>query len=267
MFFLLISYYTALILDIVHLEDDIRLPQTYKVIFGGQSLPLTFTVSLFLLHRVPLGCHDNGYVTNLRSQITAGFKHKLILLRSYTEMAAGIADLELPVLTIPDLFLTQKLGAPHTTPNIPPGLGFATNSPRVGPVQNAAPVSVSLVLSEQDQGPGAASEPTVEPEFITPRRPSIPPSYSSAVQLAQKRPPTPDLDSSGSTISDTSDDSNTFDHRPTPTSTRSRHVNPNIVSIDAVTAPDGLNLTSQLLLSPYPNVRDIKQELCPECCV
>ncbi|KAF9469028.1 hypothetical protein BDZ94DRAFT_1304168 [Collybia nuda] len=201
----------------VHLEDDIRLPQTYKVIFGG--------------------CHDNGYVTNLRSQITAGFKHKLILLRSYTEIAAGIADLELPVLTIPNLFLAQKLGTP---PNVSLGFGFTTTSPRVGPIQNTGPVSVPLVLSEKDQGPGAVSEPTVEPEFTTtPPRPPILPSYSSAVQSAQKRPPTPDLDSSGSTVSDTSDD--IFDHRPTPTSTRSRYVNPKIVSIDAVAA---INLKS-----------------------
>ena len=58
---------------------------------------------------VHIGCHDNGYVTTLRSQITAGFKHKLILLPSYTEMAAGISELGLPSFTIPDLFLTKKL--------------------------------------------------------------------------------------------------------------------------------------------------------------
>ncbi|KAJ7147619.1 hypothetical protein C8R43DRAFT_1010148 [Mycena crocata] len=74
----------------VYLEDEIRLPETFKVVFGG--------------------CHDNGYVANLHSQITAGYKEKLILLRSYTEMAAGIATLGLPSLTIPELFMSQKIG-------------------------------------------------------------------------------------------------------------------------------------------------------------
>ncbi|KAJ6568366.1 hypothetical protein DFH09DRAFT_1155218 [Mycena vulgaris] len=74
----------------VYLEDEIRLPETFKIVFGG--------------------CHDNGYVANLHSQITAGYKEKLILLKSYTEMAAGIATLGLPSMTIPDLFMPQKIG-------------------------------------------------------------------------------------------------------------------------------------------------------------
>ncbi|KAJ6629144.1 hypothetical protein B0H10DRAFT_1904277 [Mycena sp. CBHHK59/15] len=73
----------------VHLEDDIRLPQTFKIVFGG--------------------CHDNGYVANLRSQITAGFRDKLILLKGYTQMATAIAALDLPTLAISELFMTQKL--------------------------------------------------------------------------------------------------------------------------------------------------------------
>ncbi|KAJ7848868.1 hypothetical protein B0H14DRAFT_2767052 [Mycena olivaceomarginata] len=77
----------------VYLEDEIRLPETFKVIFGG--------------------CHDNGYLANLYSQLTAGYKDKLILLKSYTEMAGGIAMLGLPSLTIADLFM------PHKIENIP----------------------------------------------------------------------------------------------------------------------------------------------------
>ncbi|KAJ6539204.1 hypothetical protein B0H19DRAFT_347372 [Mycena capillaripes] len=73
----------------VHLKDDIRLPQTFKVVFGG--------------------CHDAGYISTLHSQITAGFREKLILLKGYTQMATAIAELELPSLEIPNLFITQKL--------------------------------------------------------------------------------------------------------------------------------------------------------------
>lgn len=67
--------------------------------------------ALITRHMCILGCHDNGYVTNLRSQITAGFKHKLILLQSYADMAAGISELCLPSMSCPDLFMLQKLGA------------------------------------------------------------------------------------------------------------------------------------------------------------
>lgn len=56
-----------------------------------------------------IGCHDNGYVSSLRSQITAGFRDKLILLKGYTQMATAIAALDLPTMEIPDLFITQKL--------------------------------------------------------------------------------------------------------------------------------------------------------------
>lgn len=70
------------------LENELRMPQTMKVLFGG--------------------CHDNGYVTSLRSHITAGFKDKIILLPGYTEVANGISDLDIPLLTIPDLFVPEK---------------------------------------------------------------------------------------------------------------------------------------------------------------
>ncbi|KAJ6599210.1 hypothetical protein DFH09DRAFT_28850 [Mycena vulgaris] len=86
----------------VHLEDDIRLPQTFKIIFGG--------------------CHDGGYVASLRSQITAGFRDKIILLKGYKQMAAAITQLDLPALEIADLFMTQKLAPGNrwtTTPSYP----------------------------------------------------------------------------------------------------------------------------------------------------
>ncbi|KAF7345433.1 hypothetical protein MVEN_01561300 [Mycena venus] len=95
----------------VYLEDEIRLPETFKIIFGG--------------------CHDNGYVANLHSQITAGFKDKLILLRSYTEMAGGIAALGLPTLTIPDLFMPHKIedipSSPTSTNGFNPPLSGKVN--------------------------------------------------------------------------------------------------------------------------------------------
>lgn len=61
------------------------------------------------VHSLLIGCHDNGYVSTIRSHITSGYKHKLILLQSYIEHAAGFDELELPILAIPGLFITQKL--------------------------------------------------------------------------------------------------------------------------------------------------------------
>ncbi|KAJ3729001.1 hypothetical protein DFJ43DRAFT_1191550 [Lentinula guzmanii] len=116
-----------LLTQLGHLEDDIRLPQTFKVIFAG--------------------CHDNGYVNNLRSQITAGFKNKLVLLKSYAEMASGIAEMDFPVLTIPDLFITQKLGVTETvTPRLASYSGVTKVPPPVGePNETTTPPFASEV--------------------------------------------------------------------------------------------------------------------------
>ena len=187
------------------------------------------------------GCHDNGYVTTLRSQITAGFKHKLTLLRSYTEMAVGINELGLPSFDIPDLFIPQKLLAlPQTqaqvnsTPVIPPvSLPPSPPSPPPGPAVNlersvAHRASISIIQQAFDALPFA----TAELEEMTRKRVSAAPSYSSAVQMPapRKRVPTPDLDSSASTASsDESDDALSTTPLVSLTNSRSRRVNPNIV--------------------------------------
>ncbi|KAF4600850.1 hypothetical protein EYR38_005495 [Pleurotus pulmonarius] len=138
-----------------YLEDEIRLPQTCKVLFGG--------------------CHDNGYVTNLRSQITAGFKHKLILLQSYADMAAGISELCLPSMSCPDLFMLQKLGAqsftavpstaPQPVPHVssPAGSTFASLPPIASPPSQTR----SLVVYPPVD---AAAEGRREPSALGPFR-------------------------------------------------------------------------------------------------
>ncbi|KAF8165184.1 hypothetical protein B0H34DRAFT_227411 [Crassisporium funariophilum] len=217
----------------VLLEDEIKLPQTEKIIFGG--------------------CHDNGYATTLRSQITAGFKHKLILLRGYTENAAGIDDLELPSFGIPDLFMPEKLGSGLTAQNHPPtqtlttipnsrsSLPVAFPGPVAFPVPVALPVPASLPAVVDAGLLPKADAPVIEQVFDalpfasverfevnTPKLRPSPPSYSSAVQTPPKRVITPELDSSGSiTSSDGSDDSLPL-LRPSLTGSRSRLVNPNL---------------------------------------
>ncbi|KAJ3929100.1 MAG: hypothetical protein NXY57DRAFT_1018125 [Lentinula lateritia] len=176
-----------------HLEDDIRLPQTFKVIFAG--------------------CHDNGYVTNLRSQITAGYKNKLILLKSYAEMASGIAEMDLPILTIPDLFVAQKLGVTEVAASRFPSYSNATIVGETKETNKQIPVNLQMV--------------------------SPPTSYSSVTAVPYKRDSTPDLDFSEGSTSGESDYDDDLPHNAvvaamaSPNSSsqsfsNSRYINPNI---------------------------------------
>jgi hypothetical protein len=209
----------------VLLEDNIRLPQTCKILFGG--------------------CHDNGYATGLRSLITAGFQDKLVLLRGYTESAAGIEELGLPSMNIPQLFIPDKLSTSHA-----PLPGVKQSRSRSGSFVDALPPasraptplppsSLQSSCIYIDDSPPSVSDlgldleldplPFAPEKIITCSRPPAPPSYKSAlqmVQMVQKRPSTPELDAS-STSSDTSDEPLT-DPRASPPLTRSKHVNPNI---------------------------------------
>ena len=54
-----------------------------------------------------LGCQENRYATPLRSLLPS-FREKLVLLQGDTDMATDIADLQLPSLVIPNLFMPQK---------------------------------------------------------------------------------------------------------------------------------------------------------------
>jgi hypothetical protein len=72
-----------------HLDILIRIPQVYKIFFAGS--------------------HDNGYVHVLSSIQTVGYLDKLVILRSYTDVARQIENLNIPVYEIPDLFLKEKL--------------------------------------------------------------------------------------------------------------------------------------------------------------
>jgi hypothetical protein len=211
------------------LEDEIRLPQTERIIFGGtieEHIKFIFNIKI-----KSAGCHDNGYVTTIRSQITAGFKHKLILLQGYSDMATGIKELELPSFSISELFMPEKLILPpftqfkktHPTPLPPPTVSVPLSSALVDEtIVPAGPLSVFV-----HEGFDALPFASAEPEVLAPK-PKSPPSYSSAVQTGvPKRVITPELDSSGSTSS--SDGSDDLNYRASPTNFKSRRVNPNIV--------------------------------------
>lgn len=93
-----------------YLDMFTRMPQTFKVFFGG--------------------AHDNGYHGSLASLQTLGYKEKLVLLQSYTQTAREIGTLRLPTLEIPGLFMANKLDTrpvlkrahAHSEPVLPYGI-------------------------------------------------------------------------------------------------------------------------------------------------
>jgi hypothetical protein len=207
---------------VAHLEAEICLPQTYKIIFGG-GLSFRIFRSPLRGHTLTIsGCHDNGYVTNLRSQITAGLKHKLILLPTYTEVAAGIAELDLPALNIPELFLTQKisLGLLPSDQGVLPGLGHVSPPLRPRSIQ----ATTHAVGLQNDEKPDTRTGLADGPDASTYHPPS---SYSSAVNTGQKRPSMLDMDSASSHGTDDSDEVHNY---YTTKFNGTRRINPNIVS-------------------------------------
>ncbi|KAI4520375.1 hypothetical protein K525DRAFT_172320, partial [Schizophyllum commune Loenen D] len=58
------------------------------------------------------GCHDDGYAAKLRTLITEGYKSKLVLLQTYSDMAKEVSTLDLRWLTIPGLFRANKIENP-----------------------------------------------------------------------------------------------------------------------------------------------------------
>ncbi|TDL29239.1 hypothetical protein BD410DRAFT_779576 [Rickenella mellea] len=81
------------------LDDHARSLQTHKLFFGG--------------------CHDNGYIHNLHSLWTSGHQDKIILLPGYSCMASEISKLPLPALSIPDLFMSEKIVVPTSRETSP----------------------------------------------------------------------------------------------------------------------------------------------------
>jgi hypothetical protein len=90
-------------------------------------------------------------LANLYSQLTAGYKDKLILLKSYTEMAGGIAMLGLPSLTIADLFMPHKIenipSSPTSTKDVfsPPLSGKVNLGVNATPATTPRPINPNLV--------------------------------------------------------------------------------------------------------------------------
>lgn len=151
------------------LESDIRLPQTFKVVFGGEWWTTFQVIASRLAHIVGAGCHDTGYINVLTSLMTDGWTHKLILLRGYDEMAAGFKELNLPIFPISDLFMHQKIVIDRMTQSarrasVPSNVHSPAERPR----------SDSVHQTIVDSGGQAR-------QFSSPS----PPSYTAAVQRAR----------------------------------------------------------------------------------
>lgn len=123
-------------------------------------------------------------------------------------MAAGIAELDLPVISIPDLFIPQKL--------------VESASPRLPSYSSATKVPPSSVKETNKQ------QAPANPQII-----SAPASYSAIAANPYKREPTPELDSSEGSASDESIYGDDLPHDAVvaamASSTSSRYINHNIV--------------------------------------
>jgi len=135
-------------------------------------------------------------------------------------MAAGIEDLALPSLAVPDLFRQHKIVNP-------PG----------GTLQGSTPGNSLQSSAEQREisvAP-AAVQPGIDPPYSLKktgsppapfRRPSL--RSSRSVNIADDRCSTPELDS-GDSSSDTSETASAINGRSYARLPRMKHVNPNIV--------------------------------------
>lgn len=120
------------------------------------------------------------------------------------------------------------------TPFTPPPAAVESVPLSKSPFIPAKPIAAQIVVAS----PEPILDPLpffVEPDidtFYMKRRTA---SYSSAV-LKPKRVPTPELESSGSTTSSDEGDEIMSNPRASPTFSRSRHINPNLVSLPSSAA-------------------------------
>ena len=153
-------------------------------------------------------------------------------------MAAGIDDLALPSLTVPDLFRPHKIVTPGPI-GYGPFQGMTLGSPPQSLSGRAnSPTSAPAVLPGSGKG--------MDPQRVTKagdttissaRRPSLHSSYSSVLQSAvvvEDRASTPELNSGdGSVFSDPSDSNGppSVDSRSSSPVTRMKRINPRIVEL------------------------------------
>ena len=143
--------------------------------------------------RRDLATHDNGYVPDLRSYIAHGQSEKLVLLPGYSETAAGIKQLGLPSLVVPDLFLEEKINL--------------WASPRSGPTRSN---SVDAYPSPKSSPPRANTRRSSDVGFFTSaNRPrSRTPARSRSRAPSTRRPTT-------TSVSESSEESLSPDSSPT----------------------------------------------------
>ncbi|TFL00699.1 hypothetical protein BDV98DRAFT_569434 [Pterulicium gracile] len=136
------------------LDRDVSLPQTFKVFFGG--------------------CHDNGYATSLRTLLTGGLGDKVVLLTSYNEMAKGLSELGLNVMTVPGLFMEQKLSTfgNHSVLS-------STQDKGVNPNYVRKTDNVAVNLPSGSSSPSLRSPKAASNGKLSPRRQSISSSQQS----------------------------------------------------------------------------------------
>lgn len=104
--------------------------------------------------------------------MTDGWTRKLILLCGYDEMAAGFKDLNLPIFSVPDLFMRQKIVNDRPAQSV-------RRSSVPSNVHNSAERSHSESVHHSTMDVNGQARQCSSPS---------PPSYTSAVQRARSPP-------------------------------------------------------------------------------
>lgn len=156
-------------------------------------------------------------------------------MKSYSSSAAGYHDLDLPTISIPDLFRTEKLMA---SPSQAP-LAKQSPPPSDLPTKDASPLSGRSDFSQQPLRIGGRGVDTSP--FTT---------YSKILLKNTERHPTIDSDTS----SENNDDDGVFIPHNTD---RSRRLNPNLVSAKA-DPPRWVNILPRFPVSRFPSVSQVR---------
>ncbi|KAG9127304.1 hypothetical protein FRC07_014933 [Ceratobasidium sp. 392] len=104
----------------------VRFPHVKRIYFGGG--------------------HDNGYTNGLAALHNEGYFDKIVLLQSYTQLAAEIKALGLPCLENNGVFLTQKLSF-KSVPNVQVNSGAPSPAPGIARAKSGAKTPVTAATA------------------------------------------------------------------------------------------------------------------------
>ncbi|KAF9008910.1 hypothetical protein BDQ17DRAFT_85906 [Cyathus striatus] len=122
------------------------------------EIQLSSTTKVFLA-----ASYDSSYLITLQSHITAGYKHKIVLIPHHSELAFEIKELGIPFLHIPDLFTVSQIKSECVATVTPQSLrGFNSNPLRLQPVFSSGLYPDTDEARPSSEREDMAPDPTTE---------------------------------------------------------------------------------------------------------